>query len=247
MSEAHAGAEYVRAMLRHESDRRAREAFQSLALTQVPPEGTILDFGAGAGTDARFFATRGFRVHVYDDDPGMRQYLAATCRDFIDAGLIIPGAGEYAEFLAGPASPGAARAHLVIANFAPLDLIEDLPALFARFHALSVPGGGLLASVLSPYFVGDLEFGWRWRGLIRQWRTGCLVQPGARGKVIRRCLRVFAADCAPWFRLQRVFRGLPARSAAEAAGIDFALSSRTAWLRLTGCRYMFLLFRKVES
>lgn len=245
MSDAHAGAQYARAIQHEESDRRAREAFQSLALAHVPPGGTIFDFGAGAGIDAAFFASRGLRVRVYDNDPRMRRYLAATCRSSIDAGRIIAETGEYADFLARSPEPGAARAHLAIANFSPLDLIDDLALLCAKLHALTVPGGGLLASVLSPYFLGDLRYGWRWSGMIGQWRTGELVVAGARGDIIRRRLAVFAAGCAPWFRLERVFRGLPPRHAPDAAGIDFAHRPRTAWLRLTRCRYMFLLFRRL--
>ncbi|HEU5442749.1 MAG TPA: methyltransferase domain-containing protein [Steroidobacteraceae bacterium] len=244
MRQAHTGAEYVRAMQQHESDRRARAAFQSLALRCVPPGGTIFDFGAGAGIDARFFAERGLRVLAYDIDPGMRRHLAETCRDLIEAGRIAPETGSYAEFLAGTPDPDAPRAHLVTANFAPLDLIEDLPVLFAKLHALTMPGGGLLASVLSPYFLGDLRLGWRWYGMIGQCRTGRLTVTGAHGDVTRRCLRLFAGDCSPWFTLERVFRGLPPRDAGEAAGIDFALSARTAWLHLTRCRFMFLLFRR---
>ena len=247
MSAAHAGADYVRAIQQRESDRRAREAFQSLALSQVPPGGTIFDFGAGAGIDARFFAERGLCVRVYDNDPRMRLYLAQACRDLIDAGRIMPETGEYAEFLIRTPELGAPRAHLVVANFAPLNLIDDLPVLFAKLQAVTVPGGGLLASVLSPYFLGDLAFAWRWRGMLGQWRTGKLTVPGARGNIIRRHLRMFAADCAPWFRLERVFRGLPPRNAGEAAGIDFASSPRTAWLHLTRCRFMFLLFRRSSA
>lgn len=245
MSEVHAGAEYARAIEKRESDRRARDAFQSLALSHVPPGGTIFDFGAGAGIDARFFAARGRCVRVYDNDSRMRGYLAETCRDLIDAGRIMPETGEYAEFLARSADPGVPRAHLVVANFAPLNLIDDLPALCAKLHALTVPGGRLLASVLSPYFFGDLRFAWRWRGMVGQWRTGKLVVAGARGNIIRRHVQVFATECAPWFRLERVFRGLPPRDPAAAAGIDFALRPRSAWLHLTRCRFMFLLFRRV--
>lgn len=247
MSLAHAGADYVRAIQQHESDRQAREAFQSLALAHVPPDGRIFDFGAGAGIDAGFFAARGLSVRVYDSDPRMRRYLAAACREAIEAGRIIAETGDYPEFLARTPRPGTPRAHLVIANFAPLDLIDDLPLLFAKLHALTLPGGELLASVLSPYFLGDLRFGWRWSGMIGQWRTGTLRVAGAKGNITRRRLPVFAAECAPWFRLERVFRGLPPRHAGEAAGIDFAQRPRTAWLRLTRCRYMFLLFRRLES
>jgi SAM-dependent methyltransferase len=242
--EAHAGAGYIRAMQAHQSDRRAREAFQSLALSQVPPGGTVFDFGAGPGIDARFFAEQGLRVRVYDNDSRMCQYLTETCGDLIEAGRIVPETGEYAEFLARTADLTQPLAHLVVANFAPLNLIDDLPALFAKIRALTVPGGTLLASVLSPYFLGDLRYGWRWRGMIGQWRTGKLIVPGAHGNIIRRHLRLFAADCAPWFTLERVFRGLPPRDEVEAAGIRFVPGSRTTWLHLTRCPFMFLLFRR---
>jgi len=244
VSTAHAGADYVRAIQQEDSDRRAREAFQTLALSHAPPGGTIFDFGAGAGIDARFFAEQGLCVRVYDNDARMRSYLADTCRDLIDAGRVVPETGGYPEFLARNTDLSGPRAHLVIANFAPLDLVDDLPALFEKLHGLVLPGGSLLASVLSPYFLGDLKLGWRWRGMLGLWRTGRLVVPGARGNITRRHLRVFACDCAPWFALERVYRGLPPRSAGEAAGIDFAQSSRTAWLHLTRCRFMFLLFRR---
>ena len=263
MSGGVAGADYVRAIEQHESDRRAREAFQSLALAHVPPGGTIFDFGAGPGIDARFFAGRGLCVRVYDNDARMRHHLAETCRDAIDAGRIVPETStesgseadsgtdpevdDYGGVLARKPEAAAPRAHLVIADFAPLNLVADLPPLFARLHALTVPGAGLLASVLSPYFLGDLKYGWRWGGMLGQWRTGKLIVRGARGDIIRRCLPLFAADCAPWFRLERAFRGLPPRNAAQAAGIDLALHPRTAWLRLTRCRYMFLLFRRLPS
>jgi SAM-dependent methyltransferase len=243
-SRAHVGAEYVRAMQRHGSDRQAREAFQSLALSLLPPGGTVFDLGAGAGIDARFFAERGLCVRVYDNDARMRAYLADTCRDLIAAGRILPETGDYPEFLARSCDCATPRAQLVIANFSPLDLIGDLPVLFPRLQALTVPDGALLASVLSPYFLGDLTLGWRWRGMIGQLRTGRLTVAGAQGNIIRRCLRVFAAECAPWFRLERVFRGLPPRDATEAEGVDFARRPQTAWLRLTHCRFMFLLFRR---
>lgn len=244
MSAGHAGADYVRAMQEQDSDLQAREAFQSLALSQVPPGGTIFDFGAGAGIDARFFAEQGLCVRVYDNDSRMCGYLADTCRDLIDAGRVVPETGAYQEFLARATDLSGPRAHLIIANFAPLDLIDDLPALFEKLHGLVFPGGSLLASVLSPYYLGDLKLGWRWRGMLGQWRTGRLVVPGARANITRRHPRVFACECAPWFTLERVYRGLPPRNAGEAAGIDFALSSRTAWLHLTRCRFMFLLFRR---
>jgi hypothetical protein len=61
---------------------------------------------------------------------------------------------------AWPVSRGA---DLVTSNFAPLNLIDALPELFAKFHALTAPNGRVLASVLSPNFLGDLKYRWWWQ------------------------------------------------------------------------------------
>jgi SAM-dependent methyltransferase len=244
VSTPQAGAEYVRTITALESDRCARAAFQELALTLAPPRGALFDFGAGAGIDARFFAERGLSVHAYDIDLRMRSYFAAHCRDLINAGRITVETGGYEDFLARDAATAAKRADLVIANFAPLNLIGDLSVLFAKFHSLTSGGGKVLASVLNPFFVGDLKYLWWWRNLPRLLLCGRLEVSGAQGMIVRRRLAILAADCAPWFTLERVFRGLPARNAREAAGIGLASAGPGLWLRLAHCRFMFLLFRR---
>jgi hypothetical protein len=104
----------------------------------------------------------------------------------------------------------------------------------------------VLASVLSPYFLGDLKYRWWWRNLPRLVRDGRFSVPGSQALIVRRRLADFAAQSAPHFRLERVFRGLPTYSArpAEAGAGN---RTRGAWLRVTTCRYMFLLFGKGGS
>jgi SAM-dependent methyltransferase len=244
MSETHTGARYVQAISALASDRLARGAFHDLVLRIARPGAALFDFGAGPGTDARFYAEHGFRVGAYDIDPGMCDYFSAHCSDFIQAGRIALQTGTYADFLASEKPRDAPGADLVTSNFAPLNLVEDLRGLFSKFHALTTPDGKVLASVLSPYFAGDLRYRWWWSNCWRLWRSGHFALPGAQGPIIRRRLADFAALSAPHFALKRVFPGLPSSRDPQAEGVDMNRHGASAWLRLTNCRFMFLLFEK---
>jgi SAM-dependent methyltransferase len=237
------GAAYVEQITALESDRRARSAFRDLVLKIAPPGAALFDFGSGTGMDARYYAERGFSVAAYDVDPQMCEFFAAHCRELIDAGRVTLESGGYREFLARKSVATGRGADLVTSNFAPLNLINDLPELFAKFHALTAPNGRVLASVLSPYFLGDLKYRWWWRNLPRLVRDGRFSVPGSQTLIVRRRLADFAAQSAPYFALEGVFRGLPAHPARPA---DAAAGNRTrgSWLRVTTCRYMFLLFGK---
>src|ERR1700724_3014253 len=152
-----AGAEYFRQITSLRSDRRARSAFQDLVLRIAPPGAALFDFGAGPGIDARFFAERGFLVRAYDVDPKMREFFTAYCRDLIDSGCVTLDCGDYREFLSRKTAVAGRPADLVISNFAPLNLVDDLHELFAKFHTLTGPHGPGLASVLNPSLIGAMR------------------------------------------------------------------------------------------
>jgi len=232
------GAEYVKQITALESDRRARAAFHDLVLRIAPRGAPVLDFGCGTGIDARFYAERGFTVLAYDVDPQMCDFFEQQCRDLIAAGRVSLERGDYRSFLARGGARGIA---LVASNFAPLNLISNLRELFARFAELTGSDGRVLASVLSPYFIGDLRYGWWWRNALRLWREGCFSVAGAQAPIVRRRLADFATQSEPYFTLTRVFPGRPRQ---DACGIEFGPGRGRAWLRLTTCRYMFLLFEK---
>lgn len=217
-----AGAQYVKQITAQESDRSTRSAFQELVLSIVPNGATLFDFGAGPGIDARFFAERGFTIDAYEIDPRMREFFADHCRDFIDQGRVRLDDSAYRDFLTRMPAENARRADLVISNFAPLNLVDDLRELFAKFHALTAAKGKVLANVLNPFFLGDMRFLAWWRGARRLWRDGEVFLPGPQAPYYRRLPSSFRAASAPHFRLSRVFRGPP-------------LS-----------RYMFLLFEKTN-
>lgn len=241
------GAEYVKQITALESDRRARAAFQNLVLRVAPPGGALFDFGSGTGMDARFYAEHGLTVAAYDIDPEMCEFFAAHCRDLIDAGRVSLDRGGYRDFVAGRSAGGIGDIDLVTANFAPLNLIADVRELFAKFYALTRPGGRVLASVLNPYFLGDLKYGWWWRNSLRLWRDGHYSVPGAQAPIVRRRLADFAAQSAPYFTLKRVYRGLPPSTPGGAAGTDLSGGARYAGLRVSTCQFMFLLFDKGQS
>ena len=246
MSEIHTGAGYVEAITALQSDRRARSAFQDLVLRIASPGAALYDFGAGPGIDARFYAERGFSVGAYDVDPGMREYFRDYCHESMQAGRVALDIGTYREFLAHKTA-GEGHVELVTSNFAPLNLVDDLRDLFAKFHSLTLPGGKVLASVLSPYFIGDLKYGWWWRNSLRLWRDGRYSVAGAHSPIIRRRLADFAGQSAPYFALTRVFPGLPQFWRRHPNGVDMSRGGRHAWLRMTTCRFMFLLFEKRGS
>lgn len=228
-----AGADYVRALSARQSDRRYRQEFQNLALTLVPAGGRVFDFGSGPGLDARCYAEHGRKVGAYDVDPLMCEHFARYCSDLIESGNITLHTGAYPEFLARAALDEPA-ATLITSNFAPLNLIDDLPELFAKFHQLTGDTGAVLASVLSPYFVGDLRYRWWWRNAARLAREGRYAVRGAQALIWRRRLTDFAAQCAPHFVLERVYPG-------DGRGLKFP--GALPW-QLSTCRFMFLLFRR---
>lgn len=234
------GAEYVQQITVMASDRRARAAFHELVLHLAQPGATLFDFGCGTGMDARFLAEHGFNVRGYDVDRQMCEFFRMDCEELMRAGRITLEDGNYQDFLARIDPDVRQPSQLIISNFAPLNLIADLRGLFAKFHRLSAPDGRVLASVLNPYFLGDLKYRWWWRNLPALVRKGFYSVPGAQAPVSRRRLKHYAEQCGPHFMLQGVYRGLPAtgwRQTHQALSV-----SGSTWLRLTTCRYMFLLF-----
>lgn len=240
-----AGAQYVTQITAQESDRSARLAFRDVVLDIAPAGAALFDFGAGPGMDARFFAERGFTIDAYDVDPRMREFFAEHCRDLMASGRVQLDGRAYRDFLArGPAESGG-RADLVISNFAPLNLVDDLRGLFATFHRLTGPQGKVLASVLNPCLITEMRSRAWWRGAPRLWRDGELFLAGPQAPHYRRLLGHFRKVSAPHFRLRRVFRGRLPASGAHPRGVD--PNGVFAWLHVANCRYMFLLFEKTEA
>jgi SAM-dependent methyltransferase len=218
--------------------------FQILAAAMTPRGGKVFDFGAGPGIDARYYAESGLRVAAFDVDPQMCEYFADYCRHQMQSGRVHLERGEYADFLARESVSGIRDFDLVTSNFAPLNLIENLHELFAKFHALTGPRGRVLASVISPYYFGDMKYFWWWRNSRRLWRDGYYSVPGVQAPIFRRRIGDFALKAAPYFALKRVFFGLAAPGTRYAKGLDIDRGSGRAGLLAGNSRFIFLLFEK---
>jgi SAM-dependent methyltransferase len=214
----------------------ARSAFQRCVSGLIQPGATIFDFGAGTGIDARGYAALGYQVLAYDHDPQMCEAFRRSSQPQLESGQIVLMEGEYRQFLAIHPVFSGRKADLVTANFAPLNLIEDLPELFGKLQALTSPGGRVLVSVLSTRFIGDMKFNWWWHNRSTLRRDGHFTLRGV-WTVTRRTPANFAAMAAPYFRLAGVRGGLPGN---RLHAVDSAMLA----LPLMASRYMFLLFEK---
>jgi SAM-dependent methyltransferase len=146
------------------TDRLARAAFQDLVTRLVPQGSAILDFGCGTGLDARALAGRGYRVLAYDSSAGMLGQLAARCSPEIAAGTIVPCSTDYRSFV--DLLPGLPAPRAVVADFAVLNMIRDLPPLFEMFARHLASPGWLIVSVLNPLHWPELLRHHWWRGFI---------------------------------------------------------------------------------
>jgi SAM-dependent methyltransferase len=240
------GAAYVDSISRRSSDRRARAVFRALALQLVPPREALFDFGSGPGLDAKFYARRGIVVEAYDVDPAMCDYCATYCREELASGQITLTTGPYAAFVDVAGPPNGGKFALVTANFAPLNLIGDLRELFRKFHSITTPHGRLLASVLSPYYVGDMRYAWWWRNLPKLVSNGHYTIAAEQAGIVRRRVADFEAQAGPYFRLAGVWPGLFYGPAQTAIQRGLKPAHRRWRPALAASRFMFLLFERNE-
>lgn len=186
----HRGKTYHEFMIASSRDRKARESFQRLVFQLVPPHGTILDFGAGTGIDAKSYAAKGFKVLVHEPCGENRDYLTEHCREEITNGAITTTDLSVN-----------ADVKLIAANFAVLNLIADHRSLFRKFACLVAPGGFVVVSMLNPWFVGDARYAW-WRKNLRSLlRTGAYAVDGGFGPIYRFLPSAMVRAAGPDFHL----------------------------------------------
>ena len=205
------GAQYHAHILASRKDQVARERFQKMALGLLLEGADVLDFGAGTGIDAKAYAAKGHRTFVYEPSQAMREHLMQHCREEVERGAVI-----------AIDLPLSCKVQGVTANFAVLNHFEEHAALFEDFARVVKPGGFVLASLLSPYYIGDVRHGWWRANLLTLLRRGHYPSPG-ESRIHRFAPRVLERAAAPHFRLERLVpRGL----------------------ELAARQYMFLLFRR---
>jgi len=207
----HTGEQYHQFIQTSPRDRVVRDRFQKMALDLLPTGADVLDFGAGTGIDAKVFAAKGHRTFVYEPSEAMCEYLTQYCHEEMAHKTIIK-----------IPSPLACKVQAVIANFAVLNHFSSHTLLFEELSRVVRPGGFVLASMLNPYYLGDVRYGWWRKNLLNLLLRGHYAIP-SESRIHRFVPRVVARAAAPYFRLERLTpRG-------------FGLVSDL---------YMFLLFRR---
>ncbi|HZS60162.1 MAG TPA: class I SAM-dependent methyltransferase [Gemmatimonadaceae bacterium] len=176
---------------------RVRDAFRTLVASMVPAAGRLLDFGCGTGVDARWYAARGYPVVAYDPARRMIAQASTRCAREIMAGQIEAVTFPFAEF--PHALPAHAGFDAIVTNFAVLNLLSDLRELFEGFARVVVPGGLVIANVLSPVHWRDLRYGWWWRGLLGSVGTGTLSVRWPETSTHRHFMPTIARAAAPAF------------------------------------------------
>lgn len=208
----HTGERYHDFMQTSQRDLQLRDRFQRMTLELLPTEAEMLDFGAGTGIDAKFYAAHGHPTFVYEPSQAMHDYLIRYCRDEIARDSII-----------SVTRPLTRKVQAITANFAVLNHIVDHRSLFEEFSRVIDRGGFVLASMLSPYHLGDARYRWWWTNLLNLVQKGCYPSPG-ESRIHRFAPKAVARAAAPYFRLERLIPG------------GFELATHL---------YMFLLFRRV--
>jgi SAM-dependent methyltransferase len=242
MTNATSSQRYHDYMLGSSFDRPIRGAFNQAVCSLVQPGATILDFGAGTGIDSKTYAKFGYKVRAYDASNEMREYLAGYCRSEIEAGLVSILDLEYQTFL-GTSAPSGQCVQAITANFAVLNLIQDQAQLFKAFDRWLAPDGLILASVLSPYYLGYTRHQWWWQNLSRLLRTGRY----SVGTVNHRTyfgISTLKQAASPHFALSGIVGQGKAASTSfkKAVGVPSPASPVSLFSRL----YMFLLFRRIR-
>jgi SAM-dependent methyltransferase len=199
-------------MLLSRRDRTVRQEFQKMALDLSPAGADMLDFGAGTGIDAKVYAANGHPTFVYEPSQVMHDCLLRHCHHEIARKTVIP-----------VTRPLSHKVQVVTANFAVLNHIVDHRSLFEEFSQVIAGGGFFLASMLSPYYLGDARYRWWWANMMNLVRRGCYPSPG-ESHIHRFASRAVAHAASPHFRLERLVPG----------GLGLAIHL-----------YQFLLFRRV--
>lgn len=172
------------------ADRGIREAFQQLVFQSVPSGSLLFDFGCGTGIDAAAYAERGYRVLAWDPSARMREQAVSRCEDHVRNGRVMI-LSTYGPKLSPP-NPAA-----ITANFGVTSLIADLEWLFRDWAQYLDVGGVLLLSIQNPWFLGDMQERWWWRGLPQLLARGEFHVHGSQ--VYRRRRSFLSKVAAPHF------------------------------------------------
>jgi ubiquinone/menaquinone biosynthesis C-methylase UbiE len=125
-----------------------RSRVREHVLRYLPASGDILELNAGTGTDAVWFAERGYRVHATDIAEGMQEKL----REKVEVnGLQERVTSELCSFTALDRLKRRGPYDLIFSNFAGLNCTAELDAVLRSFSPL-LKRGGQVSLVILPGF-----------------------------------------------------------------------------------------------
>jgi ubiquinone/menaquinone biosynthesis C-methylase UbiE len=156
-----------------------RNRVREHVLRHLPAAGSILELNAGTGTDAVWFAERGYRVHATDIAPGMQEKLREKVKAL---GLGARVTTELCSFTTLDRLRQRGPYDLIFSNFAGLNCTEDLGEVLRSFGPLLKPGGQVSLTILPPFCGWEtmLLFRGKWRTAFRRLASG---KKGAKSHV----------------------------------------------------------------
>jgi ubiquinone/menaquinone biosynthesis C-methylase UbiE len=125
-----------------------RNRVRQHVLRYLPAAGSILELNAGTGTDAVWFAGRGYRVHATDIAEGMQEKLREKVRL---GGMGDDVTTELCSFTALDALEERGPYDLIYSNFAGLNCTGELDRVLRSFAPLLKPGGQVSLVILSRF------------------------------------------------------------------------------------------------
>src|SRR6218665_3714320 len=132
-------------------DQKVREAVTKIMTSKIP-QSVILDFGGGTGLDLEWLSKR-YTVYFLEPSAGMR---AVAKERRIERANAISFVEEHLDFTEWTESVLPVQVDGILANFAVLNCIENIPLLFNKLALLTKPGSFLFATVLDASFVNVL-------------------------------------------------------------------------------------------
>jgi hypothetical protein len=133
----------------------------------------------------------------------MLRCAADVCAREIAAGSVRAVHGSYADSLGTELFGSTFDA--IVANFAVLNLVENLAELFRALDRLVAPPGAIIVSILNVLHWRDLRYAWWWSNLARL--TACggyTIKAQSAPEVHRFTLARLQRAAAPTFRICRL-------------------------------------------
>ena len=135
-----------------------RNRVREHVLRYLPAAGSILELNAGTGTDAMWFAERGYRVHATDIAEGMQ----AKLREKVQLrGVGASVTTELCSFTALDTLQLRGPYDLIYSNFAGLNCTGDLERVLRSFSALLKPGGQVSLVILPGFCLWETLMAFR--------------------------------------------------------------------------------------